>query len=40
MVTLGELTTKGFKVKTGIHAGEIVATSGLQMLAEDMIVKL
>ncbi len=39
-VTLGELTPDGFEVKTGVQVGEIVATSGLQVLLENMVVKL
>ena len=39
-VTLGELTAEGFEVQRGVEVGEIVATSGLQVLLEDMAVKL
>ena len=39
-VTLGELTANGFEVQSGVEVGEIVATSGLQVLLEDMAVKL
>ncbi len=40
LVTLGELTNEGFRVKTGLAPGEMVATSGLQLLRDDMVVKL
>jgi RND family efflux transporter MFP subunit len=39
-VTIGELTEKGFVVEKGLSAGEIVATSGLQLLMDGMAVKL
>lgn len=39
-VSLGELTEDGFLVTKGLSSGEIVATSGMQLLMEDMTVKL
>lgn len=39
-VTLGPLTPNGFEVIDGVRAGERVATSGLQVLLENMPVKL
>lgn len=39
-VSLGELTEDGFLVQEGLSAGEMVATSGMQLLMEDMTVKL
>ncbi len=39
-VDIGPLTEKGFLVKSGLNAGELVATSGLQLLADKMTVKL
>lgn len=39
-VTLGELTTEGFLIKTGLAPGDTVATSGLQLLMDGMVVKL
>ena len=39
-VTLGPLTAEGFEVINGLRAGERVATSGLQVLLENMTVKL
>lgn len=39
-VTTGDLTENGFLVKSGLAPGEIVATSGLQLLMEGMAVKL
>ncbi len=39
-VTVGPLTSKGFEIKDGVKIGERVATSGLQVLLENMAVKL
>ncbi len=39
-VVLGALTGKGFRVKEGLLPGEMVATSGLQLLMDGMAVKL
>ncbi len=39
-VSLGGLTEKGFLVQKGLAPGEIVATSGLQLLMDGMAVKL
>ncbi len=39
-VTIGELTTSGFLIVDGLQEGELVATSGLQMLLDGMSVKL
>ena len=39
-IEIGELTEKGFLVKTGLTKGQLVATSGLQLLTDKMAVKL
>ncbi|SMD02427.1 RND family efflux transporter, MFP subunit [Desulfocicer vacuolatum DSM 3385] len=39
-VTIGELTENGFLVKSGLSSGDMVATSGLQLLMQGMAVKL
>ena len=39
-IDLGPLTNKGFLVKGGLASGELVATSGLQLLTDGMAVKL
>lgn len=39
-VTLGPLTEQGFQVIDGLKEGELVATSGLQILLDGMAVKL
>ena len=40
VVSIGELTEDGFLVKEGLAAGEMVATSGMQLLMDGMAVKL
>ena len=39
-VTLGSLTSEGFEIIEGLEEGEMVATAGLQILLDGMIVKL
>ena len=39
-ITLGELTTSGFEVKSGIRKGQHIATAGLQTLLDGQKVKL
>ena len=39
-VEVGELLTGGFEIKTGLAAGDLVATAGLKSLLDGMIVKL
>ena len=39
-VRLGEITEQGFLIKAGLSGGELVATSGLQILMDGMMVKL
>ena len=39
-IDIGELTEKGFLVKQGLEEGQLVATSGLQLLTDKMVVKL
>lgn len=39
-VTVGELTTDGFEITDGLEEGELIATAGLQLLLEDMKVRL
>ncbi|HHP7241545.1 MAG TPA: efflux RND transporter periplasmic adaptor subunit [Cyclobacteriaceae bacterium] len=39
-VTVGELTTFGFEILDGLEEGELIATAGLQILLEDMEVRL
>ncbi len=40
IVSIGELTEDGFLVKEGLSPGEMVATSGMQLLMDGMAVKL
>lgn len=40
VVSIGELTEDGFLVKKGLSLGEMVATSGMQLLMDGMAVKL
>ena len=39
-ITIGELTPKGFEVKTGLKTGQKIATAGLQTLLDGQDVKL
>ncbi|BAO74948.1 probable Co/Zn/Cd efflux system membrane fusion protein [Winogradskyella sp. PG-2] len=39
-VTIGELTPEGFEIKTGLNAGQKIATAGLQTLLDGQDVKL
>lgn len=39
-VVIGEITGRGFQVISGVSSGEMVATSGLQLLMDGMAVKL
>ncbi len=39
-IEIGDLTKKGFLVKKGLQTGQMVATSGLQLLTDKMTVKL
>lgn len=39
-ITIGDLTTEGFEVKSGIKSGEKIATAGLQTLLDGQSVKL
>ena len=40
LVTLGELTSEGFEIKSGLSAGQRIATAGLQTLLDGQEVKL
>jgi multidrug efflux system membrane fusion protein len=40
MITIGNLTTQGFEVKTGLKVGQKIATAGLQTLLDGQDVKL
>ena len=39
-VTVGALTANGFEISEGLEEGELIATAGLQILLEDMKVRL
>ena len=38
-ITIGNLTSEGFEVKTGLKAGQKIATAGLQTLLDGQDVK-